>query len=110
MKYISFKGDEMSARNYLNTLTHWALRIMASQFNLRPSLRKYLKSTDGWTNFSIGLKTETGTVEQALLFQDGRIKVLKKIPENADATMRFINDKVLKEIVKSHRMRCSILF
>ncbi|MDA3822853.1 MAG: hypothetical protein PF450_09635, partial [Bacteroidales bacterium] len=84
----------------MNTLTNWALHMMASQFNLRPSLNKYLKSTDGWTNFCIGLKTETGTVEQALSFDNGRVRVLKAIPENADATMRFINDDVLKEIVK----------
>ncbi|WP_236892618.1 pyruvate formate lyase family protein [Desulfoluna limicola] len=70
---------------------------MASQFNLRPSLRKYLKSTDGWTNFTIGFKTETGTVEQAVCFDKGRVNVLKEIPGNADATMRFINDDVLKE-------------
>jgi formate C-acetyltransferase len=84
----------------MNILTNLSLRLMAAQFNLRPSLRKYLKSTDGWTNFSIGFKTETGTVEQALLFQDGRLRVLNFVPFNADATMRFINDDVLKEMVK----------
>ncbi|MEA2101693.1 MAG: formate acetyltransferase, partial [Thermodesulfobacteriota bacterium] len=90
----------MSSKNYMNILTHVALRLMAAQFNLRPSLRRRLKSTDGWTNFSIGIKTETGTVEQALLFQDGRLRVLNYIPSNADATMRFINDDVLKETVR----------
>jgi len=73
---------------------------MAAQFNFRPSLKKYLRSTDGWTNFSIGLKTETGTVEQSIIFQDGRVKVKKYIPHNADATMRFINDEVLKEAAR----------
>jgi len=84
----------------MNTLTNLALRGMASQFNLRPSLKKYLKNTDGWINFCIGLKTETGTVEQAILFDDGRVKVLKSIPDNADAVMRFTSDEVLKETVK----------
>ncbi len=91
----------MSTRNYMNTLTRMALKMMASQFNLRPSLRKYLKNTDGWINFSIGLKTETGTVEQTILFQDGRVKVLKYIPESADAVMRFTSDEVLKEVAKT---------
>ncbi|WP_300673064.1 pyruvate formate lyase family protein [Desulfoluna sp.] len=90
----------MSKRNSMNTLANLALRMMAAQFNLRPSLRAYLKSTDGWTNFTIGLTTETGTVEQAIVFHDGRVKVIKTIPDNADAVMRFINDEVLKEIVK----------
>jgi len=90
----------MSKRNHMNILASLALRMMAAQFNLRPSLRAYLKSTDGWTNFTIGLKTETGTVEQAIVFHDGRVRVVKTIPGNADAVMRFINDDVLKEIVK----------
>ncbi|MCP4138170.1 MAG: formate acetyltransferase [bacterium] len=90
----------MSRRNYLNRLTHLALRMLAFQFNLRPSLRAYLKSTDGWTNFTIGLKTETGTVEQAIVFQNGRVSVEKSIPQNADAVMRFINDDILKETAK----------
>ncbi|MBU3917303.1 formate acetyltransferase, partial [bacterium] len=91
----------MSTRNYMNTLTHWTLRLLAAQFNFRPSLKKHLKSTDGWTNFSIGLKTETGTMEQTIVFQNGRVKVLKHIPDNTDATMRFINDDVLKGMVKT---------
>jgi pyruvate-formate lyase len=36
--------------NLLNPLTHLALRMMALQFNLRPSLKKQMKSHDGWTN------------------------------------------------------------
>ncbi len=90
----------MSKRNYMNTLTNLGLRMMASQFNLRPSLRKYLKSSDGWINFSIGFSTETESVEQAIVFQNGKVKVLKHIPDNADAVMRFTTDEVLKEIVK----------
>jgi formate C-acetyltransferase len=71
---------------------------MAAQFNFRPSLKKYLKSSDGWINFCVALRTETGTVEQAIVFQNGRVRVLKKIPEKVDVTMRFINDDVLKEM------------
>ncbi len=87
-------------RNYLNHLTNWTLKLIASQLNLRPSLRNKLKNTDGWINFCIGMKTETGSMEQAIVFQDGHVSVLKYIPEHADATMRFINDDVLKEAAK----------
>lgn len=90
----------MFSKNYLNLATNLALRLMAAQFNLRPALKRYLKNSDGWINFTIGIKTETGTVKQALLFQDGRLRVLNYIPFNADATMRFINDAVLKEMVR----------
>ncbi|HZK43146.1 MAG TPA: pyruvate formate lyase family protein [Syntrophomonadaceae bacterium] len=88
------------AKSSMNLLTSLTLKLMASQFNLRPSLKKYLKNTDGWINFSIGIKTENGTVEQAMLFNDGRLKVLPYVPEDADAVMRFANDDVLKEMVK----------
>ena len=91
----------MIRNNLSNTLSNWTLHLIASQFNVRPSLRKYLKSTDGWTNFTIGLKTETGTMEQALKFHNGWVRVLKKIPDNVDATMRFVNDDVLKEMVET---------
>ncbi|MBI9089827.1 MAG: formate acetyltransferase [Desulfobacterium sp.] len=90
----------MHSRNHMNIFTHLALRLMAAQFNFRPSLNKHLKSADGWTNFSIGLKTETGTMEQAIVFQNGHARVLKYIPEKADAVMRFINDDILKETVR----------
>jgi len=87
-------------RNYMNHLTNWTLRLIASQLNLRPSINRQLKNTDGWINFCIGMKTENGSMEQAIMFQNGHVSVLKYIPENADATMRFINDEVLKEAAK----------
>ena len=84
----------------LNRLTHFALWLMACQFNLRPSLKKYTKSRDGWTNFTIGLRTASGNVKQAIEFFDGRVTVLNYIPEHADAVMHFVDDGVLKEFVK----------
>lgn len=84
--------------NVLNRLTHFALWMMALQFNLRPSLRNYLKSSDGWTNFTIGLRTAEGNVNQAIRFRDGRVSVLNDIPDDADAVMNFVDDDVLKEI------------
>jgi len=73
---------------------------MAAQFNFRSSLKKYLKCSDGWINFSIGIKTETGTVLQALVFNEGRVKVRRCIPDNADAVMRFVDDSVLRQITR----------
>jgi ketol-acid reductoisomerase len=84
----------------LNGLTHFALWMMAAQFNLRPSLKKSLKSRDGWTNFTIGMRTASGNVNQAIVFANGRVTVLNHIPENADAIMHFVDDRVLKEVVR----------
>ncbi len=84
----------------LNMMTHIALQGMALQFNLRPSLGKYLKSCDGWTNFTIGLRTASGKVNQAIIFSNGRVSVTGEIPENADAIMHFVDDRVLKQTVR----------
>ncbi len=45
--------DHHGKRFLLDRVTHMVLRFMAAQFNLRPSLRKHLKSRDGWINFSV---------------------------------------------------------
>lgn len=84
----------------INTFTRFLLKLMAFQFNLRPSLRKYLQCTDGWINFAVGIRTETGTVEQAISFFNGHVTVLSKIPDDVDVILRFINDNALKEMLK----------
>ncbi|MBU0972827.1 MAG: formate acetyltransferase, partial [Proteobacteria bacterium] len=84
----------------LNSITHMGLLGMALQFNLRPSLGKYLKSPDGWTNFTIGLRTASGKVNQSIVFFNGRVTVLGRIPDNADAIMHFVDDRVLMQIIR----------
>ncbi len=84
----------------LNHLTRTALLMMAAMFNHRPALNRYLKTTDGWINFTIGLKTASGSVEQAIVFCDGHVSVLKHIPVNADAVMNFVNEKILMAVVR----------
>ena len=45
-------GDRRSKKKpVLNLATGIALKLMALNFNIRPSLRKYMKSVDGWINF-----------------------------------------------------------
>jgi pyruvate formate-lyase/glycerol dehydratase family glycyl radical enzyme len=95
---IKQKKEKEMKSTVLNRLTHFALWIMAKQFNLRPSLRRYLQSTDGWTNFTIGIRTASGSVQQAIEFKDGRVRAFNHVPANADAVMHFVNDEVLKEI------------
>ena len=84
-----------------NFVTRVLLRLMAFQFNVRPSLRKYMKGKDGWINFSVGLKTENDSVEQAIVFDNGRVRVLKTIPSDVDVTMHLANNSVLKEMATS---------
>ncbi len=89
------------AKGILNRLTHLVLRMMALQFNLRPSLRKYLKGVDGWINFSVGFLTESGTVEQAIVFKNGRVRVMAAIPGDVDVVLKFVDEGALKEMARS---------
>jgi pyruvate formate-lyase/glycerol dehydratase family glycyl radical enzyme len=85
----------------LNFTTGVALKLMAINFNFRPSLKKHMKSVDGWINFSVGFVTESTSVEKAIIFHNGKVKVVGKIPENVDVTLRFNNEDVLLEMAKS---------
>lgn len=85
----------------LNSATRIALQFMAWQFNHRPSLRKYLKGVDSWIDFSVGFKTDTHSVEQAIVFKQGRVRVIPGIPDNTDVTLHFVDDGTLKEMARS---------
>ena len=70
-----------------NILANLFLRFFAASFNLRPSLNRYLKCDDGPINFTFGIRTENGSVEQALEFKNGKARVLKAIPAKLDAQL-----------------------
>ncbi len=78
-------------------LANLFLKFVAFNFNVRPSLNKYLKWNDGWLNFTFGIKTENGSVEQAIRFENGRVNVLKQIPEHLEAELIFADENALKE-------------
>lgn len=81
-------------------MVHILLLLMAANFRFRASLRKYLKGTQGWINFSVGFRTEAGSVEKAIIFQDGRIAVSGTIPDNVSVILIFRSDDDVKEMLK----------
>ncbi|MCX5850714.1 MAG: formate acetyltransferase [Deltaproteobacteria bacterium] len=90
----------MATRSSSNILVHVLLRLMAALFMYRPSLKKYLKGTQGWINFSVGVRTETGSVEQAILFENGKVRVLPYIPPGTSVTLIFASDDDIKEMLR----------
>jgi hypothetical protein len=56
-----------------NLLVHVPLVVMAGIYNYRHSLRKYLASDEGWLNFSVGIRTENGSVQHSISFQNGTV-------------------------------------
>jgi formate C-acetyltransferase len=79
----------------MNLVTGSLLRLMAFMFNTRPSLRRYLRNSEGWINFTVGFSTTVNTVEQAIMFRDGHVRVSSSIPKDADVTLRFVSDQTL---------------
>lgn len=84
-------------RGLANTITRTALKFMAFLFGNIPSLKKHLKSVDGWHNFSIGLKTEDNSVSQSLWFVEGKGKVKSGV-EGAETTLIVKDTKVLIQL------------
>ena len=91
----------MNKRSAGNLLANSLLRAMAFSYNHRPKLRKYLKSTHGWINLLMGFRTENCSVNQAIHFNDGEVRVLGKIPPEVDITLIFRDDEAMKEMLKS---------
>ncbi|MBI5506488.1 MAG: formate acetyltransferase [Deltaproteobacteria bacterium] len=84
-----------------NLMAAALLRLMAAQFNLRPSLRRYLRCSDGWIDFSVGFETDDGGVEQFVVIREGRMRVSGAIGRDADVVARFSNDETLREMLAS---------
>jgi pyruvate formate-lyase/glycerol dehydratase family glycyl radical enzyme len=87
----------VAKKSSTNTMANLFFKFFAFNFNRRPSLNKYLKSDDGWLNFTFGIRTENGSVEQALRFENGKVTVLKNIPETFDSQLIFLDEAAVKE-------------
>lgn len=90
----------MNGHTSTNILAGGLLRLMAAEFNLRPSLKNEMRANGGWIDFSVGIRTEENTVEQSIAFADGRAKVTSGIPNDVDVTMVYRQDSVIKDMLK----------
>jgi formate C-acetyltransferase len=75
------------------------LRILALHFNLRPGLNRYLRSDQGWINFTVGLRTESRSVEAAVRFENGKVRVLAAMPPQCDVQMIFRSDRMVRKLL-----------
>ncbi len=82
-------------------ITRTLLGAMAFAFNHSPSLKRRMKNTDGWINFSVGIRTGNGRVAQTVSFRDGRVRVSGGIGCGADVVLEAADDAVLKELVSA---------
>lgn len=80
-----------------NAITKTALKFMAIAYGNIPSLKKYLKTPDGWHDFSISLKTEDNKVAQSLFFKNGKGKVCSGA-EGTETTLVLKDTKTLTKL------------
>lgn len=66
---------ERGSKRSADLITKTALKFMAFSFNNFERNRKYLKSDQGWINFSVGIGTQDGSVAQSIFFEKGRARV-----------------------------------
>jgi len=90
-------SEQKAQKGLANTLANLFLKFFALNFNTRSSLNKYLICDDGPLNFTFGIKTENGSVQQAMLFENSKVRILNKIPDKLDAQLIFVDESALKE-------------
>ncbi len=82
-----------------NLVGRGLLQLMAVNLNYRPSLQKYFRSNGSWINFTVGVRTEDGNLEQSISFKDGKARVQGSIPGDCDVTLIFADFGVVKEML-----------
>ncbi|MBP7584148.1 MAG: formate acetyltransferase [Spirochaetes bacterium] len=82
-----------------NLLIQAFLRFFAANLNHRASLRRYLSGVDGGLDFSVGMRTESGSVECGITIRDGRAVVSGTIPTGAGATVVFRTDAAARKLL-----------
>lgn len=82
-----------------NLLLNTLLRVFAVNFNLRPGLKKYLKSDLGWIDFTIGFTTASRSIHAAVTFTNGKVFVSGLIPENVDTLLTFHSERAVIKLL-----------
>ena len=84
----------------MNIITYLLLSLMAFMFNHRPRLNRYLRHADGCFNFSVGFQTESGNVDRAIAFQEGKARALRRTPDPCEVILVFSNRATLVEMLR----------
>ena len=89
-------SDAVQEKGSAHAVVHQLLDMVAENFNRPGPLRKYLSGDQGWLNFTIGIRTENGSVESAIGFKDGVVEVSRAIPsEGVDVVMIMASESAL---------------
>ena len=89
----------MAGRSITGYFLYALLNAMGWMVNHRAKLNARLKGADGWIDFSVGIRTETGSAEAAIVFNSGRARVEKRIPPACDVRLVFESDHSLRQLL-----------
>ena len=101
---FQFQSNTPSSRpgfSWTNLLIKNLLRLMAINFNIRPSLNQYLKCEEGWLNFSANLRTENFGLNAAIVFKNGKAHVPAAVPDPCDISLIFRDEKTVRKLLGS---------
>src|SRR5664280_148174 len=90
---------DKARRSPTGLILHALLKIMAANFNHRSSLKKYLITSDGPLDFAFGIRTENGSVLSGIVFRKGAVSIVRGIPDNANAVIRFRTDTAVRKLL-----------
>ncbi len=94
-------GRELGRRIPINLATGLLLKGMALKFSAQPRLRRLLETVDGYHNFSVGFATESGSVAQCIVFDNGSVYATSGLPSTCTVVMRFANEETLASLLST---------
>ncbi len=84
----------------MNILVYVLLSMMAFIYNRSSRLGRYLRHEDGFFHFTVGFRSERGGVDRAISFREGRVRVLRRVPGEAEVVLRFRDDRTVLEMLR----------
>ncbi len=79
----------MEQATSINEQARGLLQFLADSFNSDPEMQQQLQGRNGWIDATVGLRSDDGLLEQALVFDKGKISLKAPVPENADVQLVF---------------------
>lgn len=72
-----------------NFILRLFFRYIALSYNYNPWLRRWLKNSDGWINYRLGMACKSGEFAQTIEFRDGKVLVHKGVTQDNDVNWIF---------------------
>ena len=90
-KPVLFNFSEDKTIPKYNIIPKIFFRYISFLYNYIPWLKKELKNSDGYINYSLGIATRNGEIAQTIKVHDGKMKVIHGISETNNANVIFDN-------------------